>query len=94
MTRSETALIAAFLKDLSTIYGNQSCNELTLPDTPEYRQLVKAANKHAGAEADEEDFVSGDGTLCVCDWFMVDYLRHRLQKLNTITDDQLPDVGG
>ncbi len=94
MTRSEKTLIAAFLKDLSTIYGNNSCNELTLPDTPENRLLVKAANKHAtGTEPDEEDYVSDDGTLCVCDWFMVDLLRHRLQKQHGITDDQLPAVG-
>lgn len=45
LTQNEAAYIAAFLEELDDRFGNDGCNDMSLPNTPENREMVVAADK-------------------------------------------------
>lgn len=90
MTRHEAAGIAAFLDELGDRFGNDGCNDLTLPDTPENRAMILAAEAHALGD-DASGRVGGyDGKLMTNNMFVIDYLKSKLMQEHSLADSDLP----
>ena len=45
LSKTEAAYIAAFLEELDDRFGNDGCNDMYVPDTPENRTMVAAAEQ-------------------------------------------------
>lgn len=75
MTKAEVKILDDMLEDLDNYYGNAGCNDLTLENTSENREVVKAAQKNEG----EEVYIYKD-KICATDFVVLNYLRKRLRE--------------
>jgi hypothetical protein len=78
LNASESKILFEFLERLSDVFGNAGCNDLSLEDTPENRELVLNAEAYSyGDEASGEVRVY-NGKIGTMDHTILRYLIHRL----------------
>ncbi len=91
MTKTEAMILATFCNELNDRFSNDGCNEMTLPDTPENRELVNKATQYAyGDDVDMKPHIE-DGEICTGNEAILSYLTHRLMVEHGITEDELED---
>lgn len=73
MTRAEANLLDKLLNDLDESYSSAGCNDLFIPNTPQNREIVLAAEK-----AKELHIVGR--TIGTSDQTILKYLRKRLKE--------------
>jgi hypothetical protein len=98
-TDAEALYLASFLNELSDRFGNDGCNDMYLPNTPENAAMVKAAQLHQfaddchafedEAEASEVSVQSmGKGKprkISTMNSVVLDYLQDRFMRQHGIT---------
>ena len=83
LSKIEASLIAAFLEDLSNRYANDGCNDLSLPNTPENVEFVKAAETYEEEYPEDwEVHESKDGKkIYTNNMVVVGYLERRMREV-------------
>lgn len=88
MKKHEMIVLVGFLNELSDEFSNAGCNDFELPNTPENRELIIAAEKHA--DCYEEEWHENDkDTISSSDTIVLEYLIHRLKEEHSITNKDL-----
>lgn len=98
MTKNEIAYILGFLNELDDKFGNDGCNDMYLPDTPENRELYIAAAtldlEETGEEEIEsvEDALRGKKKIGTNNLMILAYLRKKLMEEYSLTKKEIPDT--
>lgn len=88
-------IIVAALESYSDRLGNDSCNDMCLPNTPENYELVKAAQRKAAREdnQNEDDYPVGiskdEKTISTCNSWIVDYVTDQFIENNSVDKEQI-----
>lgn len=77
LTKMEVAYIAAFLGELNDRFSNDTCNDMSIADTSENREMLIAAEK-LQRELDEEEIIPLNGKLYCSNQVIVQFLQKRL----------------
>jgi hypothetical protein len=91
MTHTEYAYIAAFLGRLSERMSNDGCNDMFLADTPENRELVKAAEHETVGPGETWQPMLHGGKLCTSNYMVVEHVKDKLMQEQGIKEDELPE---
>lgn len=75
MNKETLEIIRGALKDLSEYYGNNSCNDLFIPDCAENRQIVLEYQKSIG---DDSELCIHDGQILTRDGLGVYLIKKAL----------------
>jgi len=78
LTSNELALIAGFLGQLGDRFSNDGCEDYSLPDTPENRQLATAA--HAHCKFDVDGLNISRGKIHTQNTMIVAYLADKIRR--------------
>lgn len=96
-TDAEAKYLASFLNELSDRFGNDGCNDMFLPNTPENAAMVKAAQLHQYADdrnAFDDEAQASEISLhkigkvkkiSTMNSVVLDYLRDRFMRQHGIT---------
>lgn len=78
LSKTEKTVLLSFLEELIERFGNDGCNDNSMPDTPENREFLKAVSK----ESDEVNYyVDDDSDLIYGDNMeVVSYLISRVKE--------------
>lgn len=87
MTKNEMGYVVAFLRDLLDRYGNDGCNDLKMPDTPENRALIAAAEK-----MDVSNIKPWKGELCTYNHVILGHLTDKMMKAHGLTEADVPSL--
>jgi hypothetical protein len=88
LNETEKKLLKMFLEDLADRMGNSSCNDFTLPNTPENAALlleVAETNPDLNEEERQEELrhlkrdIKNDASLCTFDFGLVHFLIRKLK---------------
>lgn len=89
LTKAEKELLLGFLQELSDNYGHAGCNEYSLPNTPENREVMRKALTMTYSEDQEEledefDYLENcDKTIHTIDTIVLDYIVTKVESLET-----------
>jgi hypothetical protein len=98
LTKNEAAYIAAFLEELDDRFSNDGCNDMSITDIPENREMLIAAEKQwredEEIDDDEEEEIirSHRGKLDGNNQAVLHYLQKRLMDAFGISKDDLPST--
>lgn len=79
MTKSENKVIAELLRLASNTFSNHGCNDFTLPDTEENRNIIAGMGRWADPDEPRPVRVS-EGKIWVQDWMLMDYMADKLEE--------------
>lgn len=94
MTNNEAKYMAAFLDELTDRFGNDGCNDMFLPDTPENREIVKEAEKNnPDWKLSFYETKKGEPKkICTLNIIVIDYLKNKFMQEHGIEKNDLPDT--
>ncbi len=79
MTKNEKTMLLGFMSELSERFGNDGCNDYTLPNTPENVEFVRAAETWSDPTEEFEPPDPGDDKIWTSNGVILDYLAHKLE---------------
>lgn len=78
----EKKLLLEFLDELDDHYGNMSCNDFSLPNTPEGRELHEASIRYGMSKEEADEWLAEKPKgkkISTFDSTVLGYLRHKLE---------------
>lgn len=79
MTQNELNHLMGFLSVLSERLGDDGCNDLDLPNTPENLEMCKNMQALSEEPHERSYYVDGD-KICLFNFVLLSYLRRQLSK--------------
>ncbi len=90
MTKNELAYIAMFLEQLGDRFGNDGCNDMTIPDTPENRQLVSEAEiEFTEEDGTQMEINASDGAIHTGNHVILRCLQDKFMKEHGISEEDV-----
>lgn len=84
-------IIVAALESYSDRLGNDGCNDMSVPNTPENLELVAAAQKEGTGEDYEVALSKNGNFINTCNSFVVDYVTETFKKQNNVDEKQVKE---
>lgn len=83
-TKNEAALLVKLLDEFGDRLGNDGCNDMMLPDTPENRELVMASENYCLSETGTVAITSYNGEIVANNGMILAYLAKKFAIANGI----------
>ncbi len=80
LTQTEKDVLLGFVDELMDRFGNDGCNDMSLPRNRENRELIRAVDEYEGLPEEERYVQPRTGPLVTSNITVLEYIKHRLEE--------------